>query len=96
MLDATATCDASGTQLTLAVVNRDRDRGHRASIELGEAAVNDDVHVAEVNGPDVDATNSFETPRAVDVSETRLTARGHRFEHEFPAHSISVLRVSLG
>ena len=56
----------------------------------------DDVLVSEVNGPDVDATNSFETPRAVDVRETRLTARGHRFEHEFPAHSISLLRVPLG
>jgi len=78
------------------VVNRDRDRGHRAAIELGDAAVKDDVLVAEVNGASVEATNSFEAPRAVDVRETRLTARGHRFEHEFPAHSISVLRVPLG
>ena len=96
MLDATATCDAGGTRLTLAVVNRDRERGHRATIELGEAAIKDDGLVAEVNGASVDATNSFETPRAVDVRETRLAARGHRFEHEFPAHSISVLRVPLG
>jgi len=96
MLDATATCDAGGSRLTIAAVNRDRDRGHRASIELGDAAVKDDVLVAEVNGASVDATNSFETPRAVDVREARLTARGHRFEHEFPAHSISVLRVPLG
>ena len=96
MLDATATCDAGGSRLTIAAVNRDRDRGHRASIELGDAAVKDDVLVAEVNGASVDATNSFETPRAVDVREARLTARGHRFEHEFPAHSISVLRLPLG
>jgi alpha-L-arabinofuranosidase len=78
------------------VVNRDRDRAHRASIELGDAAIKDDVTLSEVNGADVDATNSFETPRAVDVRETRVAARGHRFEHEFPAHSISVLRVPLG
>src|SRR5262249_24728703 len=82
MLHATATCDAGGTRLTLAVVNRDRDRPHRASVELGEAAVKDDVLVAEVNGASLDATNSFETPSAVDVRETRLAARGHRFEHE--------------
>jgi len=56
----------------------------------------DDVLVSEVNGAGVDATNSFETPGAVDVREARLATRGHRFEHEFPAHSISVLRVSLG
>ena len=96
MLDASATCDASGARLTLAVVNRDRDRAHRASIELGGATVKDDVLVSEVNGANVDATNSFETPRAVDVREARVAARGQRFEHEFPAHSISVLRVPLG
>ena len=56
----------------------------------------DDVLVSEVNGASVDATNSFDTPRVVDVRETRLAARGHRLEHEFPAHSISVLRVPLG
>ena len=96
MLDATATCDPSGTQLTIAVVNRDRDRAHRASIELGEAAAKGDALVSEVNGASVEATNSFDTPRAVDVRESRVSARGHRFEHEFPAHSISVLRVPLG
>jgi alpha-N-arabinofuranosidase len=96
MLDATATCDPGGTQLTIAVVNRDRDRAHRASIELGEAAAKGDALVSEVNGAGVEATNSFETPRAVDVRESRGSARGHRFEHEFPAHSISVLRVPLG
>jgi alpha-L-arabinofuranosidase len=58
--------------------------------------VTGDVLVSEVNGSDVGAANSFETPRAVDVRETRLTARGHRLEHEFPAHSISILRLPLG
>ena len=96
MLDATATCDTSGSRLTIAVVNRDRDHGHRAAIELGDAVMKDDVLVAEVNGASVDATNSFETPRAVDVRESRLSARGHRFEHEFPAHSITVMRLALG
>jgi alpha-L-arabinofuranosidase len=69
MLDATATCDPSGTRLTIAVVNRDRDRAHRASIELGEAAAKGDALVSEVNGASVEATNSFDTPRAVDVRE---------------------------
>jgi alpha-N-arabinofuranosidase len=95
MLDASATCDASGARLTLAVVNRDRERAHRATIDLGEAAVTGDVLLAEVNGADVAATNSFEAPRAVDVHERRLAVRGHRFEHEFPAHSVSVLRLTL-
>jgi len=77
------------------VVNRDRAQSHRTTIDLGEAAATGDVLLSEVNGADVDATNSFETPHAVDVRERRLTMRGRRFEHDFPAHSITVLRVPL-
>ena len=48
--------------------------------------------MAEVNGPDVAAVNSFENPGAVDVREHRRTAEGRRLEHRFPAHSVNVLR----
>ena len=51
--------------------------------------------VSEVNGPDVDATNSFEHPDRVGVREHRRPVSGHRLEYEFPAHSVSVLRVRL-
>ena len=47
-------------------------------------------------GPDVAATNSFETPRAVDVRERRITAKDMRLEHVFPAHSITVLKAATG
>jgi alpha-N-arabinofuranosidase len=95
LLDASATCDPAGSRLTLAVVNRDRAQSHRTTIDLGEAAATGDVLLSEVNGPDVDATNSFETLHAVNVQERRLSVRGRRFEHDFPAHSITVLRVPL-
>jgi alpha-N-arabinofuranosidase len=95
LLDAVATCDAGGRQLTLAVVNRDRDRSHAAAIELTDAAATGGVLASEVNGPDVGATNSFEHPRQVDVRERRLDYAGRRFEYTFPAHSITVLRMSL-
>ncbi len=52
--------------------------------------------MSEVNGPDVDAMNSFEHPRAVDVREHRLAASGRRLEHGFAAHSITILRLRLG
>jgi alpha-N-arabinofuranosidase len=95
LLDAVASCDAGGRQLTLAVVNRDRDRDHAAAIELTDAAAPGGVLVSEVNGPDVGATNSFEHPRRVDVQERRLDLAGRRFEYTFPAHSVTVLRMSL-
>ncbi len=44
---------------------------------------------------DVDATNSFERPDRVGEREHRRPVTGHRFDHTFPAHSVSVLRVPL-
>jgi len=49
----------------------------------------------EFNSPDVSATNSFETPRAVDVREPKLEARGSRLETVLPAHSVTVLRFEV-
>jgi alpha-N-arabinofuranosidase len=95
LLDAVATCDAAGRELTIGVVNRDRDRSHRATIDLGGAAASGELQIAEINGPGVDSTNSFEHPDRVGVREHRRPVSGHRFEHEFPAHSASVLRVRL-
>src|SRR5215470_14325573 len=54
-----------------------------------------ELTLAVVNGPDVAARNSFEDPRCVDVSERKLAAQGSRFELEFPAHSVTVVRASL-
>ncbi|HSC26757.1 MAG TPA: alpha-L-arabinofuranosidase C-terminal domain-containing protein, partial [Vicinamibacterales bacterium] len=95
LLDAVATCDEGGRELTIGVVNRDRDRSHAATIDLSGAMATGELHVSEVNGPDVGATNSFEHPDRVGVREHRRPAAGHRLEYEFPAHSVSVLRVHL-
>ena len=37
LLDAVATCDEAGRELTIGVVNRDRDQRHAATIDLGGA-----------------------------------------------------------
>ena len=76
LLDASATTDAACRQVTLAVVNRDRDRDIVATVDLGGAALVGEIAVAEVNGPDVAAVNSFENPRAVDVREHRRALEG--------------------
>ncbi len=95
LLDAVATCDAAGQELTVAVVNRDRDRSQPASVELVDATLAGPVAVSEVNGPSAHAQNSFEHPRCVDVRDREIPATGRRLEHEFPAHSVTVLRARL-
>jgi alpha-N-arabinofuranosidase len=96
LLDATATCDDAGNVITLAVVNRDKDRGHTAMIDLGAARATGGVEVSEVTGPSVEAKNSFEHPDTVGVRERRVEARGSRLDYDFPARSLSVLRMRLG
>ena len=95
LLDGVATCDAAGRELTLAVVNRDKDRAHRAVVELIGAVATGSGALSEVNGPDVAATNSFADPRRVDVTERKAALGGGRFELEFPAHSVTVVRTPL-
>ena len=77
------------------MVNRDREQSHAAVIDLVGARATGELQVSEVNGPDVDAANSFEHPDRVTVREHRRAITGHRFDYVVPAHSVSVLRVPL-
>lgn len=95
LLDAAATCDATGRQVTLAVVNRDKDRGHKATIQFAGGSAPSSVHVAEVNGAGPEAMNSFDHADAVGVREHRLNAGGSRYGYVFPAHSITLLRFGV-
>jgi alpha-L-arabinofuranosidase len=47
LLDAVATCDDGGRALTIGVVNRDRDRPHAATIDLGGAKATGEILVSE-------------------------------------------------
>jgi alpha-N-arabinofuranosidase len=95
LLDASATCDPTGRNVTLAVVNRDPERTHTATIQFTGAAAVAGVHVVEVNGANPQATNSFEQPEAVTAKEGRLNAAGSHLEYAFPRHSVTLLRFAL-
>ncbi len=95
LIDATATCDESGRELTVALVNRDRQRDLSVMLEVVDGTLAGAATLWEVNGPDVSATNSFEHPRAVDVHERKLQAGGTRLQMLLPAHSVTVLRVDV-
>jgi len=94
LIDTAASLDEAGRALSVALVNRDRDRDLTAAIEVVGADVAGPVAVWEVNGPDVSATNSFEHPRRVDVRGARVTARSGGLDYVCPAHSISILRLT--
>ncbi len=95
LLDVAATCDTAGHTLTIAVVNRDRERAHTASIQLADAATISDIVAYEVNGAHPDISNSFEQPNAVAIQERRLTEEGQSVSYTFPAHSLTLLRLHV-
>jgi alpha-N-arabinofuranosidase len=91
LLDAAATRDPARSLVTVAVVNRDRDVAHRATVQFAdEMLVGLDAH--EVNGAEPGARNSFEQPEAVAVQRRPLDCAGQSIDYIFPAHSLTVLR----
>jgi len=95
LLDVSATRDEAGKTVTVAVVNRDRERPITSTIELGDGARIGSAVAYEVNGEDPTVLNSFERPDAVTIQERRLDADGSRLGHTFPSHSVTVVRLSL-
>ncbi len=95
LLDAAATRDAAGRNVTLVVVNRDPDRAIETVVQLTDASIGALAQVGEVNGADVGATNSFEHPDAVNVADRTLPITNGQIEYAFPAHSVTVLRATL-
>ena len=93
LIDAVASCDEAGREVTVALVNRDRDRDQAAQIEVAGADVTGDVIGWEVNGPDAGAMNSFEHPDRVGVRDRRTTATAGGLDYLCPAHSITLLKL---
>ena len=94
-LDVSATCNASGDEVCIAVVNRHRDQDISARIELQSRAFDGPLSVFEVNGRDVTATNSFDEPEQVGVIQHQRDVSPVSSDHVFAAHSLSVLRGRL-
>jgi alpha-N-arabinofuranosidase len=95
-LDVSATCDVSGREISLFVVNRSQDGDIETIIRTTEGVWKSSVTVYEVNGRHVHARNSFESSE-VRLLEKQIEVReADRFVYVFPAHSLTVLRLELG
>jgi alpha-L-arabinofuranosidase len=94
LLDVSATCDTSGRNLTLVVVNRDPDREVETTLQLADSAFEGDVVAYEITGGDPASINDFDH-QTVGVSERSVSAEGDSFEHGFPTCSVTVLPTRL-
>jgi alpha-L-arabinofuranosidase len=96
LLDVTATCDESGRELCVAVVNRSPDQPLRTTIELDGRSLAGELTAYEVNGPDPGIRNSFEQPETVRVQSRRVPATSAGIEYTFAPHSVTLLRGQIG
>jgi alpha-N-arabinofuranosidase len=90
-LDVSATLDEDKKLLTVYVVNRNRVKEMDTSIQLTSGEFRGDVKTYIVNGPDIKAENTFETPANVQIKEHRITARSHTLNFTSEPHSVTAL-----
>jgi alpha-N-arabinofuranosidase len=90
-LDVSATLDENKKLLTIYLVNRHRAKEMETSIQLTSGEFGGDVKTYIVNGPDIKAENTFETPANVQTKEHRITARSHTLNFTSEPHSITAL-----
>jgi alpha-N-arabinofuranosidase len=93
-LDVVATRSAGGKQLFIHAVNADAAVALLTTINV--AALRDGTTAAldVLNGPTLDASNTFRAPDTVRVQHSEIPAGPH-FTVELPAHSVAVITIPL-
>jgi len=96
-LDISSTYDAKNRAIFLNVLNRSKDREIAARIENEEGHLDSAVNVWEMNHADLKATHTFGDDKKVRPVTRTITAALDQdgFTYAFPAHSLTILRVSL-
>ncbi|RJP73513.1 MAG: alpha-N-arabinofuranosidase [Candidatus Abyssobacteria bacterium SURF_17] len=93
-LDVSATLNEHATELSLAVINRHKDEPIETEIHLGDFQPKRTALVYEINGSRVDVQNSFSEPDNVTTTEKRFEKAAGAFKYQFPAHSITLLKLA--
>ena len=73
-----------------------RGGAQRPPVSLGGAVASGQVTTWRVDGPGVTASNDFDRPDAVSVTQQRRTTKADQLEEDFPPHSLTLLDVELG
>lgn len=89
-LDVSATTDEQNQKLTLTVVNRHPTADLTADVVIEGFKPQSSGELHEINGPSLDATNTFDHPNQVGAKQSTITGVGSNFRQKFSAHSISI------
>lgn len=92
-LDVSAANDNG--QLTICVVNRNKDKAITAEIISQEGTFDGSFKVYEVNGPDIKAVNDFDKTTVKTTEKPEIDASGKIFTYTFPPHSFTLLKGKI-
>ena len=94
-LDVSATLDELHKQLVIYVVNRSQAEAMETTISLADGQFAESIKVSVVNGPDINAENTFDKPNQVGIQESTLKTSGKSFIYSFEPHSVTALICSI-
>ena len=92
-LDVSVTTDQGNRKLTLGVVNRHPTTDISADIVIEGFRPQASGNLYEINGPSLDATNTFANPNQVGVKQRTFSGAGGNFRHTFAAHSVTMMTL---
>jgi alpha-N-arabinofuranosidase len=96
-LDVSATYRADRREIVLNVLNRSKDRDISTRIDNQEGILDGRMSVWQINQADLKTTHTFGDDRKVRpaVSSTTVTVDAGGFTYTFPAHSLTMLTMTL-
>ncbi len=92
-LAVSASKDAQGN-VYLMVLNRDREDAVTAAVQLSGYHLTDPATVWTLNGPSYLSFNTPANPNNVSIQESHQPVGATSFEHTFPPHSITAIKLS--
>lgn len=90
-LDVAATYDETSGECLLLILNRDLNRPHELAIDVAKGSLSGPLKRMTLAGPDLKATNTFDSPNRVTPEELPMPKMGDRVTLEVPPHSYSMV-----
>ncbi len=96
-LDTSATFDPKSGALYLNVLNRSKGTDIATRIENVTGKLDSAAEVWEMNHPDLKATHTFGDDKKVRpaIRKASFDVTGNAFQYTFPAHSLTILKLSV-
>ncbi len=92
-LDVSATTDEGNRKLAIAIVNRHPTSDIPVEIIVEGLAMPARADLFVVNGPKLDATNTFASPNNVGIEHRQASGLGPKFSQMCSAHSVTMIAI---